>query len=116
MHQSPKCISQARGLNVQAKGEVPFSRRNGGKEMHLSRRDGAAEREEVLLSRRDGAAEIFPLATTWGSRNLVVSGYILRSGHLLLTFSERCVRWPAFDPLFFSGERPNSEIRTIVLP
>ena len=29
-------------------------------------------------------------------------------------------RWPAFDPLFFSGvggggERPNSEIRTIVL-
>jgi hypothetical protein len=56
------------------------------------------------------------LATTWGSRNLVVSGYILRSGHLLLTFSERCVRWPAFDPLFFSGERPNSEIRTIVLP
>jgi hypothetical protein len=23
--------------------------------------------------------------------------------------------WPAFDPLFFSGERPNSEMRTIVL-
>ena len=42
--------------------------------MHLSRRDGAAEREEVLLSRRDGAAEIFLLATTRGSRNLVVSG------------------------------------------
>jgi hypothetical protein len=32
--------------------------------MHLSRRDGAAEREEVLLNRRDGAAEIFLLATT----------------------------------------------------
>jgi hypothetical protein len=24
-------------------------------------------------------------------------------------------QWPAFDPLFFWGERPNSEIRTIVL-
>ena len=60
---------------------MPFSRRNGAEEMHLSRRYGAAEREEVLLNRRDGAAEIFLLATTRGSRNLVVSGYILRSGH-----------------------------------
>jgi hypothetical protein len=71
--------------------------------MHLSRRDGAAEREEVLLSRQDGAAEIFPLATTKGSRNLVISGYFLMSGHPALTFSERCVWWHAFDPLFFSG-------------
>jgi hypothetical protein len=71
--------------------------------MHLSRRDGAAEKEEVLLSRRDGAVEIFLLATTRGSRNLAVSGYILRSGHPALTFSEQCVRWTAFDPLFFSG-------------
>jgi hypothetical protein len=82
---------------------VPFSRRNGAEEMHLSRRDGAAEREEVLLSRRDGAGEIFLLATTPGNRNLVVSMYILRSGHPVLTFSERCVQWPAFDPLFFSS-------------
>ena len=82
---------------------MPFSRRNGAEEMHLSRRDGAAEREEVLLNMRDRAAEIFVLATTRGSRNLVVSGYILRSGHPALTFLERCVRWPAFDPLFFSG-------------
>jgi hypothetical protein len=82
---------------------VPFSRRNGAEEMHLSRRDGAAEREEVLLNRRDGAAEIFLLATTRGSRNLVVSGYILRSGHPALTFLEWCIRWPTFDPLFFSG-------------
>jgi hypothetical protein len=89
MHQSPKCISQARGLNAQEKGEVPFSRRNGAEEMHLSR--------------RDGAAEIFLLATTWGSRKLVVSGYILRSGHPVLTFLEQCVLWPAFDPLFFWG-------------
>jgi hypothetical protein len=64
---------------------VPFSRRNGAEEMHFSRRDGAVEKEEVLLSRRDGAAEIFLLATTWGSRNLALSGYILRSGHLVLT-------------------------------
>jgi hypothetical protein len=53
-------FSKAQGLNAQAKGEV-------------------------LLSRRNGAAEIFLLATTWGSRNLVVSGYILWSGHLALT-------------------------------
>jgi hypothetical protein len=53
--------------------------------MHLSRRDGASEKEEVLLSRRDGAVEIFLLATTPGSRNLAVSGYILRSGHPALT-------------------------------
>jgi hypothetical protein len=64
--------------------------------MQLSRRDGAEQKEEVLLSRRDGAAEmhlsrrdgaaeIFLLATTRGSRNLAVSGYILRSGHLALT-------------------------------
>jgi hypothetical protein len=53
--------------------------------MHLIRRDGASEKEEVLLSRRDGAAEIFLLVTTRGSRNLVVSEYILRSGHLALT-------------------------------
>ena len=94
MHQSLKCISQARGLNAQEKGEVPFSRRNGAEEIHLSRRDRAEEREEVLLSRRDGAAEIFLLVTTRGSRNLVVSGYILRSGHPALTFSERCVVRP----------------------
>jgi hypothetical protein len=103
MHQNPNVFRKVQGLNVQAKGEVPFSRRNGAEEMHLSRRDGAEEREEVLLSRRDGAAEIFLLATTPGSRNLVVSGYILRSGHPVLTFSEWYIRWPTFDPLFFSG-------------
>ena len=62
---------KAQGLNAQAKGEVPFSKRNGAEEMHLSR--------------RDGAAEIFLLATTRGSRNLVVSGYTLRSRHPALT-------------------------------
>jgi hypothetical protein len=77
----PTVFSKAQGLNAQAKGEVLLSRRNGAAEMHLSRRDGAAEKEEALLSRRDGAAEFFLLATTRGNRNLVVSRYILRSGH-----------------------------------
>ena len=70
-HQGVTVFSKAQGLNAQAKGEVLLSRRNGAAEMHLSR--------------RDGAAEIFLLATTQGSRNLVVSGYILRSGHPALT-------------------------------
>jgi hypothetical protein len=66
-HQGSNCISQTQGLNAQAKGEVPFSRKDGAVEMHLSR--------------RDGAGEIFLLATMRGSRNLAASGYILRSGH-----------------------------------
>ena len=41
--------------------------------------------EEVPLSRKEGAAEIFLLATTGGSRNLALSGYIFRSGHPALT-------------------------------
>ena len=84
-HQGVTVFSKAQGLNAQAKGEVLLSRRNGAPEMHLSRRDGAPEKEEVLLSRRKGAAEIFLLAATGRSRNLVVSGYILRSGHPVLT-------------------------------
>jgi hypothetical protein len=75
---------------VVEKEEVLLSRRDGAvekEEVLLSRRDGAVDKEEVLLSRRDGAAEIFLLATTQGNRNLVVSGYILRSGHPVLTFS-----------------------------
>jgi hypothetical protein len=31
---APKCISQTRCLNAQAKGEVPFSRRDGAVELH----------------------------------------------------------------------------------
>jgi hypothetical protein len=61
---------------------------------------------EMHLSRRDGAAKIFLLVTTRGSRNLAVSGYILRSGHPALTsgwnnlwlFSERCVGGPLLTP------------------
>jgi hypothetical protein len=62
----------------------------------------AQAKGEVLLSRRNGAAEIFLLATTQGSR----------SGASVARF------WPPFllgageRP---TGERPNSEIMTIVL-
>jgi hypothetical protein len=65
-----------------------LSRRDGAaekEEVLLSRRDGSVEKEAVLLSRRDGAAEIFLLVTTQGSRNLLVSGYILRLGYPVLT-------------------------------
>jgi hypothetical protein len=96
MHQSPKCISQAQGLNAQEKGEVPFSRRNGAKEMHLSR--------------RDGAAEIFLLATTRGSRNLVLSGYILRSGHPAMT-SRRGESGGLLLTPFSSGEGGEAQFR-----
>jgi hypothetical protein len=68
--------------------------------------------------------EYFLLAVIGGSKFLLLLGYILRSGHLALTYIlcnilEHCVvvfgivrRWPTFDPLFFSGEH-NSEIKTI---
>jgi hypothetical protein len=88
-------LRKAQGLNAQAKGEV-------------------------LLSRRGGAVEIFLLAVTWGCRNLVVWGVVRTSGadlgleHSVVVLGT--VRWwPTFDPLFFWGGRPNSEIRTIVL-
>jgi hypothetical protein len=123
----PQCISHDQGLNAQAKGEVPFSRRNGAEAMHLRRRDGAAVwggGEEVLLSRKEGAADIFLLATTGGSRNLAVSGYLeVRTSGADLGLEQSVVVlravcwWPAFDPLFFwGGGGPNSEIRTIALP
>jgi hypothetical protein len=53
---------------------------------------------------------------------LTVSGYLeVRTSGTDLGLEQSVVvfvavcRWPAFDHLFFSGERPNSEIRTIVL-
>ena len=75
---------------------------------------------EVLLSRRDGAAEIFLLATTRGSRNLVVSGYgqdisdDLGLEHSVVVLRTVCCG-PLLTPLSSRRERPNSEIRTIVL-
>jgi hypothetical protein len=74
------------------------------------------EKEEVLLSRRDGAAEIFLLATTRRSRNLAVSGYILRTSGADLGLEQSVVVLGALlTPFSSRGERPNSEIRTIVL-
>jgi hypothetical protein len=73
-------FSKAQGLNAQAKGEV-----------------------QVLLSRRGGAGEIFLLAATRGSRNLVISGCGQDLGLELSVVVFRTVCWwPAFDPLFFS--------------
>ena len=55
--------------------------------------------------------EIFLLATTRGSRNLAVSGYLeVRTSSADLGLGQSVVVlgavrwWPAFDPLFFSGE------------
>jgi hypothetical protein len=42
------------------------------------------------------------------------SGADLGLEHSVVVLGTVC-RWPAFDPLFFSGERPNSEIKTIEL-
>jgi hypothetical protein len=54
--------------------------------------------------------EIFLLATTWGSRNLVVSGYLeIRTSGADLGLEQSVVvlgavrRWPAFDPPFLLG-------------
>ena len=68
MHQSPKCISQARGLNAQAKGEV---------QILISGRGRAIQAKgEVLISGR-GAIELHILrqlqgeAGTWWYQGVV---------------------------------------------
>ena len=54
-------------------------------------------------------------AGTWWYQGVIrTSGTDLGLEHSVVVLRTVC-RWPAFDPLFFSGERPNSEIRTIVL-
>jgi hypothetical protein len=50
-----------------------------------------------------GAIELHILRQLHGEAGTWRYQGILRSGHPALTFSEWCVRWPAFDPLFFSG-------------
>ena len=64
MHQSPNVLRKAQGLNAQAKGEL---------QTLISGRDRAIQAKgEVLMG--EWAIEIFLLAATRGSRNLVVSG------------------------------------------
>jgi hypothetical protein len=95
----PQCISQAQGLNAQAKGEVQILIRGRG---------GAIQaKEEVLISGR-GAIEIFSFGSYMGKQEL--GGIRVWSGHQWWlragTFcgcSWNGAWWPAFDPLFFGG-------------
>ena len=54
-------------------------------------------------------------AGTWWYQGVVrTSGTDLGLEHSVVVLGMVC-QWPAFDPLLFSGERPSSEIRTILL-
>lgn len=69
MHQSPKCISQARGLNEQAKGEV---------QILISGRGRAIQAKgEVLMG--GGAIEILSFGSYLGKQEL--GGIRVWSGH-----------------------------------
>ena len=73
---APKCISQARGLNAQSKGEV---------QILISGRDGAIQAKgEVLISGR-GAIELHILRQLHGEAGTWRYQGILRSGHPALT-------------------------------
>ena len=124
----PQCISHDQGLNAQAKGEVPFSRRNGAEAMHLSRRDGAAGwggRGSTSQQEGRGSGN-FSFGDYWWKQETGVirvhlevrtSSTDLGLEQSVVVLGAACL-WPAFDPLFLSGvgwERPNSEIRTIAL-
>ena len=116
MHQSPKCISQARGLNAQAKGEVPFSRKDGAVELHKQKGKyrhlsaGGVEqykqKEKYLWeggNRNSFFWQLHGEAGTWWYQGVVrTSGADLGLEQSVVVL--RMVRrWPAFDPLFFSG-------------
>jgi hypothetical protein len=65
------CISQAQGLNTQAKGEV---------QVLISGRGGAIQAKgEVLISGRGGAIEIFSFGSYTGKQEL--GGIRVWSGH-----------------------------------
>jgi hypothetical protein len=64
--------------NVQAKEEVLLSRRDGAVEMHKQKR-------KYFSAGGMGQQKFFFWQLQGGSRNLVVSGYILWTGHLALT-------------------------------
>ena len=91
---TPKCISQAQGLNTQAKGEVPFSRKDGAVELHketvkyryLSAGGmGQYKQKEKYLSVGGGAIELHILRQLHGEAGTWRYQGILRSGHLALT-------------------------------
>ena len=119
----PQCIYHDQGLNAQAKGEVPFSRRNGAEAMHLRRRDGAAVcgGGGGSTSQQEGRGSgHFSFGDYWWKQEL---GFIrvhleVRTSSADLGLEQSVVvlgavcRWSPFSS---QGERPNSEIRTIVL-
>jgi hypothetical protein len=109
------CIDKGSRLKCTSKRGSTFQQEGWG-----SRNAQVKGEVQVLISRRGGAVENFLLAVTRGSRNLVVSGCgqdisdDLGLEHSVVVLRMVCW-WLAFDPLFFSGERPNLEIRTIAL-
>jgi hypothetical protein len=64
---------------------------------------GQYKQKEKYLSVGGGAIELHILRQLHGEAGTWRFQGILRSGHPALTFLERCIRWPAFDPLFFWG-------------
>jgi hypothetical protein len=131
------CISKAQGLNAQAKGEVLLSRRNGAAEMYkqIRKHFSAGGRGGGRGStQQEGGKRKYFSAGGMGQRKFFfwrlhgkqeLGGIrvllVVRTSSADLGLEQSVVilgvvrRWPAFDPLFFSGERPNSEIRTVVL-
>ena len=66
------------------------------------------QKEKYLSVRGEGAIELHILCQLLGEAGTWWYQGVVRTSAMVCT-------WPAFDPLFFSGERPNLEIRTIVL-
>ena len=100
LYQDPNVLRKVQGLNAQAKGEV---------QILISGRGRAIQAKgEVIISGR-GAIELHILrqlhgeAGTWWYQGVVrTSGADLGLEHSVVVL--RTVRrWPAFDPLFFSG-------------
>jgi hypothetical protein len=46
MHQSPNVFRKVQGLNAQAKGEVPFSRKDGEIELHKEKGESTSQQKE----------------------------------------------------------------------
>ena len=99
LYQDPNVLRKVQGLNAQAKGEV---------QILISGRGRAIQAKgEVIISGR-GAIELHILrqlhgeAGTWWCQG-VVRGAVMTQGWNIPWFSESMCRWPAFDPLFFSG-------------
>jgi hypothetical protein len=93
---------------------VPFSRRNGagGKRGSTSQQEGWGSRN-FSFGYYTGKQELGGIRVHLEVRTSRADLGLEQSVVILGAVSQ----WPAFDPIFFwgGGERPNSEIRTIVL-